>query len=314
MKISLKIPHECNGYRLDQALAACLPEYSRARLQKWVKLGCVTLDDASCRPRDIVVQNQTILIDVTDNLIREQENREIEPQDIPLNVIYEDADLIVLDKPAGLVVHPAAGNPDGTLCNALLFHYPELGLLPRAGIVHRLDRDTTGLMVVARTLPSHASLVRQLQARAMGREYEAVVNGVMVAGGRVDAPIGRHPVNRKRMAVVAGGKDAVTCYRILERFHAHTRVRLKLESGRTHQIRVHMSHIHHPVVGDPVYGGRKKIPAGAATALKKLLREFPRQALHACKLTLMHPINGDQLDWQAPMPADMQDLLQGLKG
>ncbi len=243
-----------------------------------------------------------------------QENRGIEPQDIPLNVVYEDTDLIVLNKPAGFVVHPAAGNPDGTLQNALLFYYPELRLMPRSGIVHRLDRDTTGLMVVARTLQSHTDLVRQLQARQMEREYEAIVNGVMIAGGRVDALIGRHPVNRKRMAVVTNGKDAITHYRVLEKFRAHTHIRLKLESGRTHQIRVHMSHIRYPIVGDPVYGGRKKIPVGATSILKKLLLEFPRQALHARRLTLLHPANKKQIGWEAPTPSDMQTLLQGLRG
>lgn len=312
MKISLKVPQQCSGYRLDQVLATCLPEYSRSRLQKWVKHGYVTLDDANCRPRDIVLQNQTILIEVDEHTL--QENRQVGPQDIPLNIVYEDADLIALNKPAGLVVHPAAGNPDNTLQNALLFHYPELALVPRSGIVHRLDKDTTGLMVVARTPQSHIDLTRQLQARQMEREYEAVVNGVMVAGGRVQALIGRHPANRRRMAVVAGGKDAVTHYRVQEKFYAHTHIRLQLESGRTHQIRVHMAHIHYPVVGDPVYGGRKKIPAGATPALKKLLQEFPRQALHARRLTLLHPTDNRQIGWQLPTPADMRTLLQALKG
>ena len=268
MKISLKVPQQCNGYRLDQVLAACLPEYSRSRLQKWVKQGYVTLDDNGCRTRDIVLQSQTILIEVDDNAV--QTGRGVEPQDIPLNVVYEDKDLIALDKPAGLVVHPAAGNPDGTLQNALLFHYPELERVPRSGIVHRLDRDTTGLMVIARTPQSHTDLIRQLQARQMEREYEAIVSGVMVAGGRVEARIGRHPVNRKRMAVIAGGRDAITYYRVLEKFQAHTYIQLQLESGRTHQIRLHMAHIHYPVIGDPVYGGRKKKSRQRDTGTKKV--------------------------------------------
>jgi len=311
LKIFLKVPRRCNGYRLDQVLAACLPEYSRSRLQKWVKQGSVTLDDTGCRPRDTVLQNQTIRIEVDDKAVRA--GRGVEPQDIPLNVVYEDTDLIALNKPAGLVVHPAAGNPDGTLQNALLFHYPELARVPRSGIVHRLDRDTTGLMVIARTPQSHTDLIRQLQARQIEREYEAIVNGVMVAGGRVEARIGRHPVNRKRMAVVTGGREAVTHYRVLEKFHAHTHIQLQLESGRTHQIRVHMAHIHYPVTGDPVYGGRKKIPAGATPTLKRLLQEFTRQALHACKLTLLHPADKKQTGWQVPAPTDMRNLLQELR-
>ena len=236
-----------------------------------------------------------------------------EPQNIPVTVVFEDQDLIVIDKPAGMVVHPAAGNYSGTLQNALIFHYPELVSIPRAGIVHRLDKDTSGLMVIARSLPAHAGLVDQLQSRQMGRQYEAVVHGVMVAGGTVDEPIGRHPVDRKRMAVIRNGKHAVTHYRIVQKYPWHTHIRVRLETGRTHQIRVHMAHIRYPLVGDPVYGGRRRIPAGAPEGLVHVLRDFPRQALHAVQLELVHPVTHEPMQWQSNLPEDMQRLIGTLK-
>jgi 23S rRNA pseudouridine1911/1915/1917 synthase len=224
--------------------------------------------------------------------------------------VYEDEDILVLDKPAGLVVHPAAGHADGTLLNALLHHCPDLNVVPRAGIVHRLDKDTTGLMVVAKNLGAQTALVAQLQARSVHREYEAVATGVLVGGGTVDAPLGRHARDRKRQAVlVNGGKEAVTHYRVLRRFRAHTHIRCLLETGRTHQIRVHMMHIHHPLLGDPVYGGRFKKPAGASLELIEAIRGFPRQALHARRLELLHPRSGELLSWEAPVPEDMRELL-----
>jgi 23S rRNA pseudouridine1911/1915/1917 synthase len=228
-------------------------------------------------------------------------------------VVYADDCLLVLDKPAGLVVHPASGNRDGTLVNALLHHAPELAELPRAGLVHRLDKDTTGLLVVARSLAAHASLVEQLQARAMGREYEAVVVGVLSGGGTVEAPIGRHPVDRKRMAVVAGGRPASSSYRVLERFRGHTRVRVRLQTGRTHQIRVHLAHLHYPLLGDPVYGGRLRLPPGATPALVHAIRGFGRQALHAWRLSLRHPRTGEEMAWEASPPKDFAALLEALR-
>jgi 23S rRNA pseudouridine1911/1915/1917 synthase len=234
-----------------------------------------------------------------------------------LEIVHEDDELLVLNKPAGLVVHPAAGHGDGTLLNALLHHHPALELLPRAGIVHRLDKETTGLMVVAKTLPAQTALVAQLQARNVHREYEAVVVGLPTGGGRVDAPIGRHPRDRQRMAVVRAespsGKPAVTHYRLIQRFRAHTHLRCLLETGRTHQIRVHMAHINHPLVGDPVYGGRFRIPAGMAAERVEALRSFPRQALHARRLALAHPRTGEEVQWEAPLPADMEALLAMLE-
>lgn len=304
------MPEECRGMRLDLALSREVPEYSRARIQKWIRGGQVRVNGAELRPRDLVSGGEKVEIHVPD----EELSVDIRPQDLALDIVHADRDLIVINKPPGMVVHPAAGNPDHTLQNALLFHFPELSAIPRAGIVHRLDKLTSGLLVVARTLRAHTSLVRQLQQRTMGRTYEAVVEGAMVSGGTVDRPIGRHPADRKKMAVsgTGNGKPARTHYRIVQRYGAHTHVRLNLETGRTHQIRVHMASIMHPLVGDPVYGGRKKIPAGASEALVGLLQTFPRQALHASELVLRHP-NGDiESSWEAPLPDDMRKLLQTL--
>jgi 23S rRNA pseudouridine1911/1915/1917 synthase len=304
-----QIGTELSGKRLDQSLAALFPDFSRSRLQQWIKDGCVSLDgQVSLRPRDKVYGGEQVILTAT--LDEQVESR---PQNIPLNLVYEDAALLVVDKPAGLVVHPAAGNPDGTLQNALLYHDPELIRLPRAGIVHRIDKETSGLLVVARTLAAHKSLIDQLQARSMAREYRAIVGGVMTAGGTVDAPIGRHPVHRVRMAVVRSGKPAVTHYRVLERFRAHSYLRVKLETGRTHQIRVHMAHIRHPLVGDPVYGGRLRMPPGATPDLQEAMREFRRQALCAVRLGLAHPENGEWMEWEVGLPDDMQRVLQAMR-
>ena len=295
------------GRRLDQALAELVPDYSRSRLQQWIRAGQVILDDRVPRTRDIVQGGEQVRIDA-----EVAAESAVEAQAIPLCVVYEDADVLVINKPPGLVVHPAAGNPDRTLQNALLHHDPELAALPRAGIVHRLDKDTSGLMMVARNLAAHNRLVTALQAREIRREYLAVVNTVLTAGGEVEAPIGRHPVDRKRMAVVAGGKPARTHYRVVERYRAHTLVRLRLETGRTHQIRVHMAHIHCPVVGDPVYGGRLRQPRGAGEALRNVLQGFRRQALHAQRLAFQHPGSGVPVSWEAPVPVDMQELIDAL--
>lgn len=296
------------GMRLDQALAELFSSYSRARLQQWVRNGLVTVDDRQLRAKDKVLGGERV--DVMATLEDEVSSQ---PQRIPLEILYEDETLLVINKPAGLVVHPAAGNPDGTMLNALLHHAPELVSVPRAGIVHRLDKETSGLLVVARTLKAQTHLVQQLQERAFEREYEAVAVGVMLSGGSVDAPIGRHPVDRKRMAVSQRGRPAVTHYRVAERFRAHTHVRVHLETGRTHQIRVHMAHIRYPLFGDPVYGGRLRIPPQSSEQFTEALRNFRRQALHAVRLGLTHPESGEVMQWQAPLPADMEYLLHVLR-
>ncbi|MEO5702980.1 MAG: 23S rRNA pseudouridine(1911/1915/1917) synthase RluD [Gammaproteobacteria bacterium] len=305
-----QIPEQMAGRRLDQALAELFPDYSRARLQQWVKEGQVSVDAAQWRSRDKVQGGECVEI----NAVVEEQTR-WEAQPILLDVVYEDAALLVINKPAGLVVHPGAGNSEGTLLNALLHYAPELTNVPRAGIVHRLDKDTSGLLVVARSLPAQKHLVEQLQARTIEREYDALVVGVMTAGGRVDLALGRHPVERTRMAVTSTerGKAAVTHYRVTQRFRAHTHVKVRLETGRTHQIRVHMAHLHFPVVGDPVYGGRLRNPPAASEQLLEALRGFKRQALHASSLGLEHPDTGEILRWSAPLPADMENLLKLLK-
>ena len=296
------------GRRLDQAAARLFPEYSRSRLQAWIREGRLTLNDRPARQRERVALGDRLAL----RAVR-QEQVECRPQNIPLDIVFEDDHLLVVDKPAGLVVHPAAGNPDGTLQNALLYHDPSLAELPRAGIVHRLDKDTTGLMVVARSQLAYQRLVAALAAREVKREYRALVLGRLGAGGTVDEPIGRHPTQRTRMAVNPLGKRAVTHYRVLERFHSHTLLKVALETGRTHQIRVHMAYIRHPILGDPVYGGRLQIPAGAGEGLKALMRGFGRQALHARRLGLVHPVSGHPMQWEAPIPPDMAELLEALR-
>ncbi|WP_299260483.1 23S rRNA pseudouridine(1911/1915/1917) synthase RluD [uncultured Kushneria sp.] len=303
------VPDAMTGLRLDQAAAELFDEFSRERLKIWIKEGALTVDGQQMRPRAPVMAGATLVL----NAVLE-ENRVWEAEAIALDIVHEDDDVLVLNKPVGLVVHPAAGNYSGTLLNALLHHAPELATLPRAGIVHRLDKDTSGLMVVAKTLAAQTSLVEQLQARRVKREYDAIVIGAMIAGGKVDAPIGRHPVDRKRQAVVAnGGKPAVTHYRVVERFRGHTHVRCRLETGRTHQIRVHMAHQRFPLVGDPVYGGRLKLPAGAGEVLKETLRHFSRQALHARRLAFMHPTSHETVEFGVELPDDMFMLLDILR-
>ncbi len=307
-ELSTVIPAALAGQRLDRALAALFPDYSRTRIKDWIERGTVLIDGHPARPRDAVRGGEEVALRVPAT-----EPARWQAQPLALEVIYEDPDLIVIDKPAGIVVHPGAGNPDGTLANAVLALDPGLAALPRAGVVHRLDKDTSGLLVVARTPRAHAALIRQLQARTVQREYEAVVSGALVAGGTVDAPIGRHPRERTRMAVVHAGREAVTHYRVAQRFRAHTHVRVSLTTGRTHQIRVHMAHIGHPVVGDPVYGGRLRLPAGAGEALREALRGFRRQALHASRLSLVHPSTAEQMSWRSPLPEDMQNLIAALR-
>jgi 23S rRNA pseudouridine1911/1915/1917 synthase len=307
IELTLKIPDASAGQRLDQALASLLPDYSRSRLKGWIESGEIKVDGSARRARDRVQGGEAVVVRAT-----VAADTEATPQAIPLDLRYEDEHLLVIDKPAGLVVHPGAGNPDRTLQNALLALDSGLGTLPRAGIVHRLDKDTSGLLVVARSLPAHAGLVRMLEAREIHRGYEALVRGVMTAGGTIDAPIDRHPVDRVRMAVRHGGREAVTHYRVIRRYRAHTHVRVELETGRTHQIRVHMAHAGYPLVGDRVYGGRLAFPKGASEELRQALRNFSRQALHAARLKFDHPVTGRPLEFASALPADMGALLDEL--
>ncbi|WP_028239146.1 23S rRNA pseudouridine(1911/1915/1917) synthase RluD [Stutzerimonas azotifigens] len=308
IQMRAEVPFDLGGQRLDQIAAQLFSEHSRSRLAGWIKDGRLTVDGAVLRPRDIVHAGAVLELEA-----EQQAQGEWQAQDIALEVVYEDEHILVLDKPAGLVVHPAAGHADGTLLNALLHHVPELVNVPRAGIVHRLDKDTTGLMVVAKTLQAQTRLVEQLQQRSVSRIYEAIVLGVITSGATVDAPIGRHGQQRQRMAVTEGGKPAISHYRVLERFRSHTHVRVKLETGRTHQIRVHMAHVGYPLVGDPVYGGRFRIPPAASPTLVQELREFPRQALHARFLELDHPATGQRMKWESALPDDLVWLLTLLR-
>jgi 23S rRNA pseudouridine1911/1915/1917 synthase len=307
LQVSLTIPPEQAGQRLDQALAALLPDYSRSRLKSWIESGEIRVDGVQRRPRDKVSGGESVSLEAT---LPEETRAAAQP--MPLVIVHEDKHLVVVDKPAGLVVHPGAGNPDQTLQNALLAWDPALAALPRAGIVHRLDKDTSGLLVVARTLPAHTALVRMLGEREVHREYEAICRGVMTAGGTVDAPIARHPTDRVRMAVREGGRESVTHYRVIRRFAGYTHVRVQLETGRTHQIRVHLAHAGYPIVGDRVYGGRLTLPKGASEALRQTLREFPRQALHAARLAFDHPVTGRPIECTSALPADMRALLDAL--
>ena len=304
------VPEELAGKRFDVVLATLAPEYSRARLQRWIRDGSATVKQRSRRPRDPVEAGDLIELRAP---APDPVSSPHAAQPIELAIRYEDETLIVVDKPAGMVVHPGAGRPDRTLVNALLHHDPRLAAIPRAGLVHRLDKDTTGLLVVARTLAAHKSLVDQLTARTIRREYLAVVRGRVVAGGVIDASIGRHPAHRTRMAVVRrGGRQAITHFRVETRYRAHTALTVRLDTGRTHQIRVHLAHRGYPVVGDPDYGGRTGPPAGAAPELREALHRFARQALHARALALRHPSTGRGHEWTAPPPDDLEALLAAL--
>ncbi len=302
------VPDAAAGRRFDAVLAELFPSYSRSRLSSWIKSGEVLLDGRQVRPRDPVHGGETVALHAIPDV-----QTHSEPEDIPLQVLFEDDHVIVIDKPAGLVVHPGAGNPDGTLVNALLHRHPDLNALPRAGIVHRLDKDTSGVMVVARSLVAHTALVDQLSSREVHRQYLAVVSGALVSGGTATAPIDRHPRDRVRMAVREDGRDAITHYRLRERFRAHTLLECRLETGRTHQIRVHMAHLKHAIIGDSLYGGSLKLPRGANEALVTTLRAFKRQALHAETLEFVHPVTGEPVRCSAPMPADMLALVKALQ-
>jgi 23S rRNA pseudouridine1911/1915/1917 synthase len=305
---SLVLAASVAGSRLDQALARALPQYSRARLQSWIEAGAVSVDGRQLRGKDKVLGGERVEV-----AARLEADERVSPEAQPLAVVHQDRTLLVINKPAGMVVHPGAGNPRHTLQNALLALDPKLALVPRAGLIHRLDKDTSGLLVVARTPEAHTRLVAALAAREIERTYLAVCGGAMTGGGTVDAPIGRHRAQRTRMVVRSDGREAVTHYRIVKRYRAHTLVRVQLETGRTHQIRVHLAHIGHPIVGDPVYAGRRRIPAGCTPALAAALASFPRQALHATRLALVHPLTGRQMQWEAPLPDDMERLLAALE-
>lgn len=297
------------GKRLDVVVAELFPDYSRSRLKIWIEQGQVLVNGEAARPKTKVIGDEELQL--VPQLIDAE--APCEAENIPLDIVYQDDAIIVINKPANLVVHPAAGHYSGTVQNGLLYFDESLASVPRAGIVHRLDKDTTGLMVVARNLSAHKYLVEQIQQHDVIRQYQAVVHGVMTGGGMIDKPIGRHPYDRIKMAVRENGREAITHYRLLKRFREHSHIKVQLETGRTHQIRVHMSYLRHPIVGDPVYAGRQRIPAGAHPDLIDFLQSFKRQALHAWKLSFVHPESGEEVTYEAPLPEDMQRLISLLQ-
>lgn len=304
----LAIEEQFSGFRLDQALSQMMPDYSRSRIQDWIKSGFITLNDKTVKPREKVYLGDRLQLDIPETT-KTFDN----PEPVEFEVLFEDEHLFVINKPAGLVVHPAAGHQAGTLVNGLLYREPALEQLPRAGIVHRLDKDTTGVMVVARSLQAHNTLVEALQLREIKREYIAIARGVITAGRSIDEPIARHPVDRKRMSIQEHGKPAVTHFSVAERFRTHTLIDVQLETGRTHQIRVHLAHIRYPLLGDQVYGGRFSVPAGISEPLQQALRNFKRQALHARRLSFNHPVSSEALSFEAPIPDDMQQMIEVLR-
>ncbi len=306
--LKIIIPTRMTGERLDASLAEMLPDFSRSKITAWIKSGDALMNGKNFKPKDKVNGNE--IVDLT---LNQKQSNNWAAEEIPLNIVYEDEDIIVINKQFGLVTHPGAGNWSGTLANALLYYDPALSSLDRAGIVHRLDKNTSGLMVIARNEKSQKYLVEQLQNHSVNREYSAIVYGHMIAGGTVDQPIGRDPKDRIKQAVSMSGKDAITHYRAIDRFKSHTHVKAILETGRTHQIRVHLSHVGHSLIGDPMYGGRIRFPKKASVELKDVLLNFKRQALHSKKLTLTHPISGELMTWKVPLPDDMLGLLEVLK-
>ena len=306
--LKIIIPDRMSGSRLDSALSEMLPDYSRSKITAWIKSGDALINNKNFKPKDKSNSSEAVFL-----TLNQKQNNDWIAEKIPLNIVYEDEDIIVINKQFGLVTHPGAGNWTGTLANALLYYDPALSKLDRAGIVHRLDKNTSGLMVIARNEKSQKYLVEQLQNHSVDREYSAIVYGHMIAGGTVDEPIGRDPKDRVKQAVSTSGKDATTHYRAIDRFKSHTHVKAILETGRTHQIRVHLSYVGHPLIGDPMYGGRVRFPKKASEELKEALLNFKRQALHSKKLTLNHPISGESMSWKAPLPDDMTALLEVLK-
>jgi 23S rRNA pseudouridine1911/1915/1917 synthase len=306
-QLQISVPEELDGKRLDQALAKLCPGHSRSRIQTWIKSGDVTVNKSNYRQRDEVNFGDIIKVDAKTQSVESYEAEAIE-----LDIIYSDKSIIIINKPVGLVVHPGAGNPNHTLVNALLNFDASLEAIPRAGIIHRLDKDTTGVMVVARTLESHTFLVDQLQQRNIKREYQAIVCGILISGGSIENKMGRHPVHRTKMAVTNAGKVATTHYKILKKYEHYTHLHVQLETGRTHQIRVHMSHIKHPIVGDPVYGNNKSIKKGVNPSLREIIKNFNRQALHAFSLELPHPASKESIKFTAELPDDMNVLIEAL--
>ncbi|WED44093.1 23S rRNA pseudouridine(1911/1915/1917) synthase RluD [Legionella cardiaca] len=303
------IPREYHGQRIDIVLAQLFPDYSRSQLSTWLKQGAITLNQRHCKPKDKVADGDEIDMQVE---FSQSNTLPSLPEDIPLNIVYEDEHLLVINKPAGLVVHPGAGNREHTLVNALLHHASQLASLPRAGIIHRLDKDTTGLLVIAKSLVAHTNLVRQMQAREIHRCYITLVQGHLISGGEIDTFYGRHPRNRLKMAVCQQGRQAITLYSIRKQYHDYTLLDVELLTGRTHQIRVHMAYINHPVVGDQLYGGRMRFPAQPTQELRDILQGFQRQALHASSLSFVHPVTEEEMTFEAPLPDDFQRLLQTL--
>jgi len=306
--LNIILPERMTGIRLDVALSEMLPNYSRSKITAWIKSGDALIDEKTFKPKDKVNGSQLVRLS-----LNKKQNNNWSAENIPLNIVFEDEDIIVINKQFGLVTHPGAGNWSGTLANALLYYDPELSKLDRVGIVHRLDKNTSGLMVIARNEKSQKYLVEQLQSHSIAREYSAIVYGHMISGGSINEPIGRDPKDRVKQAVSTSGKDAITHYRVIDRFKSHTHVKAILETGRTHQIRVHLSYIGYPLIGDPMYGGRVRFPKKASKDLKEVLVNFNRQALHSKKLTLIHPISGELVSWKAPLPNDMLKLLDVLK-
>jgi len=305
--LQIIIPNRMKNQRLDVVLAQMLPIYSRSKIASWIKSGQALINKKPYKPKEKVFGNEVVTL-----LINHIEKIKWAPEKIPLNIIFEDDDIVVINKPAGLVTHPGAGNWNGTLANGLLYYDSSLTKIDRAGIVHRLDKNTSGLMVVAKNLKSQKHLVEQLQTHSIQREYSAIIYGHMISGGTVDEPIGRDPKDRVKQTVLRAGKDAVTHYRVLDRYANHTHVKVILETGRTHQIRVHLTHIDYPLIGDPLYGGRVRFPKKASQELKDSLKAFKRQALHSRKLTLMHPNTGNLMTWKIELPEDMSQLIDTL--
>ena len=305
--LNIIIPNRMLGNRLDVSLSEMLPDYSRSKITAWIKSGDALINQKNFKPKDKSSGNEIVCL-----TLNQKQTTDWIAEKISLNIVYEDEDIIVINKQFGLVTHPGAGNWSGTLANALLYYDVNLSKLDRVGIVHRLDKNTSGLMVIARNEKSQKYLTEQLQSHLVDREYSAIVYGHMIAGGTVDEPIGRDPKDRVKQAVSESGKDAVTHYRAIDRFKSHTHVKAILETGRTHQIRVHLSHVGHSLVGDPMYGGRVRFPKKASEELKEALLNFKRQALHSKKLTLNHPISGEVMSWKASLPDDMLKLLEVL--